>query len=263
MKRLFTIALLLLATASFAIAQQVERTESRPGVRVNYFSVFRSDAVATLVMFSGGNGGFGHPDPNTGWTDSNNFVIRTAPQFAAAGPFNIILMGRASDVDGLEYAERASPRHAQDNLAVLRDVKRHSPLPIWLVGTSRGTISATATTVADSEGLVSGLVLTSSVTDYRKPGSVNRQELSRVHVPTLVVHHLHDACKLTPSSGVPSIMLGLSSTNLKDSIIVSGGEDQAVGDVCSGQHNHGFHGIESQVVATISQWILKAKPSVK
>src|SRR5215831_886058 len=118
--RRFTTLLLLSIAALTTQAQPadrgIDRVESRPGVQVNYYAVWRPDAVATLVMFSGGNGGFGRPDAATGWTDSNNFLIRTASNFAERGPFNIVLMGRASDVNALEYEERASPRHLQDNL---------------------------------------------------------------------------------------------------------------------------------------------------
>jgi pimeloyl-ACP methyl ester carboxylesterase len=226
-------------------------------VDVKYYAVRRPDAVATLVMFSGGGGGYGTPDETTGWTNSNNFVIRTAPQFAAMGPFNVVLMGRASDTPSLDYSERASPQHQHDNLAVVRAVKKKSALPIWLVSTSRGTISAAQTTIGDSERLVSGLVLTSSVTDGRKRGAIPLLDLERVRVPTLVVHHRNDACKATQPNGVASIMRGLRSAPVKQSVIVSGGEDRAEGDPCAGLHNHGFHGIEDVVVPLIANWILK------
>ena len=79
-------------------------------------------------------------------------------------------------------------------MAIFREIKRKSPLPIWVIGTSMGTISAAAAAIQDSENLVSGVVLTSSIVAYKIPGAVPKQALEKIRVPTLVVHHENDAC---------------------------------------------------------------------
>lgn len=235
---------------------QMLSTETRPGVQVPYFAAWRDDAVATLVLFSGGPGGFGRVQPGSPWPRSNNFLIRSAPLFARH-PFNVVLMGRASDTRDLDWAARTSAAHLADNLAVLRAVKQRSSAPIWLVGTSRGTVSITAAAINDSEHLVSGLVLTSSIVNPRVPGSVPTQDLAKVQVPTLVVHHEHDQCRICSPAGVDAILRGLTAAPVKTRRWFTGGEDQATGDPCEALHTHGYVGIEQQVVDFIAGWVAK------
>lgn len=237
-----------------AFAQEVQRVEVRAGVRLPYFAAWKPNAVATLVLFPGGGGGFGGIGADR-WPTSNNFLVRTASMFAER-PFNIVIVGRASDTASLENEIRVGAQHLGDSLALLRDVKRHSPAPIWLVGTSRGTVSATAATINDPEALVAGLVLTASIVNYRTPGAVPTQDLAAIKVPTLVVHHANDQCRVCAPSETSWIMAGLKSTPVKARLLVSGGEDQAEGNPCEALHTHGFRGIERKVVDSISDWVL-------
>jgi pimeloyl-ACP methyl ester carboxylesterase len=242
------------ANAQAANRENITAVEVRPGVRLAYYAVWRENAVATLVLYSGGNGGFGRVQQAGGWPGSNNFLIRSAPMFAEH-PFNVVLMGRATDTPELGYIERIGAQHLADNLAVLKNLKARSAAPIWLVGTSRGTVSVTAVAVNDTENLVSGLVLTSSITDYRLPGAVPKQELGRIKVPTLVVHHNADACKACPPHNAGWISKGLTSAPVKARLMMSGGEELAEGDPCEAMHTHGFRGIEPQVVSAIAAWV--------
>jgi pimeloyl-ACP methyl ester carboxylesterase len=245
-----------LASATGTLRDTLAEIAARPNVRLPYFAVWRADAVATVVLFSGGGGGYGNVKDPTDWPRGNNFLIRTAAMFGDR-PLNVVIPGRSSDTPSLDWHVRTSPEHIADNLALLREVKRHAPtLPIWIVGTSRGTVSAAATAIADVEGLAGGLVLTSSVVDSRKNGNLPSQSLGRITVPTLVLHHEHDACKACSPSGVSWIMRGLSNTPIKAQVMVSGGEDQAEGDPCEGMHTHGFRGIERKVVDKIIAWIM-------
>jgi len=262
MKRfLVSLALALVVSAGAANAQQpapgqTYSVETRPGVQVPYFAVWRDDAVATLVLFSGGAGGFGRLEPGAPWPRSNNFLLRSAPLFAQQ-PFNIVLMGRASDTRDLDLSIRIGATHLADNQAVLRAIRQRSVAPIWLVGTSRGTVSVAELAIHDPEHLVSGLVVTSSIVAPRATGALPTLDLARVQVPTLVVHHEHDACRLCSPSGVPWIMRGLTNAPIKARQLVSGGEEQATGDACEALHTHGYIGIEPKVVELISQWVLK------
>jgi hypothetical protein len=50
-------------------------------------------------------------------------------------------------------------------------------LSVWLVGTSRGTISAVAGAIAFGNEDLAGIVLTSSVTSVKRTGAVPAQKL--------------------------------------------------------------------------------------
>ena len=71
--------------------------------------------------------------------------------------------------------------------AILKTIQRKSPVPIWVIGTSMGTISAAAAAIRDTEQQIAGVVLTSSILAYKVPGAVPTQKLSMIRVPTLVV----------------------------------------------------------------------------
>lgn len=78
--------------------------------------------------------------------------------------------------------------------------KRYPGLPLFLVGTSRGTLSV-AHLAAALGGEVSGAVLTASL--FHKPWRTRLALLSgfdwsAIKTPVLLVHHSDDGCRATP-----------------------------------------------------------------
>lgn len=243
-----------LAPADAGASQgEVMRVATRPGVTVPLFTAWRPDAVATLVLFSGGAGGYGKLGDD-GWPGSGNFLIRTGKLWASQ-PFNLVMVGRPSDgIDLGEGAIRVGAEHLADNMALLAAVRARNPAPIWLVGTSMGTISAAATAIADEAGIVSGLVLTSSVTGFRVRGAVPTQDLGRIKAPTLVIHHAKDACRICAPHEARDIAAKLVSAPIKRTVMVEGGSGET-GNPCEAFHFHGFIGFEREVVDLIANWI--------
>lgn len=238
-----------------APAGEVLMVPTRPGVQVPLFAVWNSQAVATVVLFSGGGGGYGRYDAS-GWPSSQNFLIRTGRQWVAH-PFNVVMVGRPSDgIDLSDGAVRTGPLHAADNEAVFQSILDKSPLPLWLVGTSMGTISAAAAAIQDKAvpPRIAGLVLTSSVTGYKKTGAVTRQDLSQVRVPTLVVHHARDGCRLCAPYEAKAIPPALKNAPVKAFLLVEEGGGES-GDECGALHFHGYIGAEARVVDQIARWI--------
>ncbi|MBC8007070.1 MAG: alpha/beta hydrolase [Prolixibacteraceae bacterium] len=230
---------------------KVVRVETR-GVFVPIYTIWKEGAVATVVLYSGGGGGYGKIGDD-GWPSSKNFLIRSAKLFATH-PFNVILVGRASDVSDLDGMARTGDSHDQDNQAIFRSIKAKSAAPVWLVGTSMGTISATSAAIRNGGPNVAGIVLTSSVTSYRTKGAVPTQELDKIKVPVLVVHHERDACKICLPHEAKNIVSGLKNAPIKKTIFVNGGSGES-GDPCEALHHHGFIGMEKEVVDLTAAWI--------
>lgn len=226
------------------------KVPTREGVTTTLFWEPTDNAKATVFLFPGGGGGFGKVE--NGKATSNNFLVRSALYFTANG-FNVVIFGRPSDSEDLDYADRISDTHMADVRKVLDFVKAKSTAPVWIVGTSRGTISAAATAI-HVQGDIAGLVLTSSVVNYKKPGAVPRQDLAAIKVPVLVLHHSRDACIHCRPDEVPAILKGLRNAPVKKLIFVDGGANPT-GDVCAGQHWHGFVGMEDEAVRMIADWI--------
>lgn len=226
------------------------KVPTRDGVTTTLFWEPAPDAKATVFLFPGGAGGFGRIE--AGKAMGMNFLIRSELFFIANG-FNVAIFGRPSDSQDLDYADRISDTHMADVRKVLEFVKHKADVPVWMVGTSRGTISATAAAI-NLPGEMAGVVLTSSVVSYKKPGAVPKQDLDRIRVPVLVLHQAKDACPWCQPHEVPAILRGLKNAPVKKEIMVSGGENPT-GNVCEALHWHGFIGMEREAVDLIANWI--------
>jgi len=257
MLRLRGLGALLLALAALAGARadQLINLPTRSGVTVSIWYMPRANASATLVLLPGGAGGIGMRD---GRPQSGNFLVRSRDLFAAEG-FNVAIVGRPSDIRDMTTAFRASAAHIEDLRIVLADLRARSDVPLWLVGTSRGTVSAAAAAIAIGPPLLAGVVLTSSITAFKLPGAVPTQHLSEVRVPVLVLHHEKDACPSCAPHEVSWILSGLTQAPVKRLIWASGGEG-AHGDPCEAFHWHGYIGMEAQAVSWIASWVRQPTP---
>ena len=162
------------------------RIETRPGVQVAAFYMKREAATATVILLPGGAGSFGKLV--AGQPTGRNFLVRARDHFAEAG-LNVAVMNRPSDKHDLDYPDRVSAEHLQDIKKLVDHVKADTGLPVWLVGTSRGTVSATAAAVKFGNTDLAGIVLSSSVVSDRKVGAVPTQDLAAIQIPVLVLRH--------------------------------------------------------------------------
>jgi pimeloyl-ACP methyl ester carboxylesterase len=230
---------------------------TRPGVKVGYWWMERPDAKATLVLLPGGAGGIGLKG---GVPASSNFLVRSRDLFAAAG-FDVAIVGRPSDRKDLDLAFRASAPHVEDLRRVVERVRAVAGKPVWLVGTSRGTVSAAAAAIALGRS-IDGVVLTSSITGPFEPHAVQRLALDRIVVPVLVVHHELDECPATPPAGAAEIVAGLAHAPARKLLLVEGG-GPAYGPRCEPMHWHGFPGREQEVADAIAAFVRDPAASEK
>ena len=242
-----------------AQAGQLQRIASaRPDAQIPVFFSATPQAQATVILLPGGAGGMGRVGTD-GWPDGANFLVRSAQLFAAQG-VNVAVMARPSDMNDMDYPFRVSAAHVDDIRKVVQQAKERWNVPVWLVGTSRGTVSGTAAVIAmRDEGLIAGLVLTSSVTAGRVTGAVPGQALDKINIPVLVVHHTQDACKICIPSQAKTIEPKLSGSPAHATLMLDGGENPS-GDPCEALHYHGFIGMEAQAVQQIADWVKARKP---
>ena len=151
---------------------------------------------------------------------------------------------------------RTSAAHAKDIKHVILELKRIMDIPVWLIGTSMGTVSAVNSAVRLKEGGPDGIVLTSTVTKESRvvTETVNSVRLRDIRVPTLVVHHKQDDCVVTPYELAVALMRSLTKTPKKELLTFTGG-DLSVSDPCEAMSYHGFLGLDVEVVVAIASWI--------
>ncbi len=244
--------LLAFMAALAGAADRLVHIDTRPSVRVGYWLMERPGASATVVLLPGGEGGIGMRD---GVPASANFLVRSRDLFAAAG-YNVAVVGKPSDRTELDANFRAGADHVTDLRRVVERLRQDLGKPVWLVGTSRGTISAAAAAIAIDPSALAGVVLTSSVTSGSRtsPLRVASLDLAAIQVPVLVVHHRDDACPSCSARETPRIIEGLTHAPSKKLVILEGGSG-ARGDPCEALHWHGFIGMEAEAVTTITEWM--------
>lgn len=207
-------------------------------------------ATATVILLPGGDAGTGKI--TDGKPGSGNFLSRSREIFHAQG-MNVMVVYRASDMNTLDYAYRISSAHVAEIGKAVAYAHQTWGKPVWLVGTSRGTVSGTAAALALGPGTVQGLVLTSSVTS-KKVGAIASQNIAELAMPTLVVHHKNDACKICVPSEAGRLIADMKAAPAKRFMLVEGGSDP-VGDPCEARHWHGFINYEKETVQRITDWI--------
>lgn len=216
---------------------------------------------AAVILFAGDNGCLGLTENGEQTSLQGNFLARSRALFVREGLI-AVLVDVPSDVSSQSAnSYRTSAEQAQDAAMVMDYIRRQWHVPVALVGTSRGTISAANTAARLERGNADALVLTSTVTQNNKKasGTIHDAALGRIAMPVLIFHNEQDACKVSPYSGVQALQRALKSAPRKDIISLSHGD--ATGDACQGMSAHGYLGVEGQVVSTIAGWLFSSVPS--
>jgi pimeloyl-ACP methyl ester carboxylesterase len=252
---LWALVLALAITASAVSAQKVVDIPTRSGVTQRMIVTSTLDPRAAAVLFAGNHGGLRiSPSGSLEWGEKN-FLVRTQQLFANQGLL-VVLVDAPSDRQDPPYLSgfRQTPEHAADIKAVIAWLRAQSNVPVWLVGTSRGTQSVAylATELVGPDG-PDGIVLSATILADYTSRPVPAMPLGNIRTPVLVVHHEQDACYLCPFSGVPSVMEKLVNSPRKGALSFKGGQN--IGDPCEGLAYHGFNGLESDVVQKITAWI--------
>jgi pimeloyl-ACP methyl ester carboxylesterase len=257
MIRAWTLVCLLALGLAAHAADRLVNLESRPGVKIGYWMMERPNAKATLLLISGGGGGIGFRD---GAPHSQNFLIRSRDFFADAG-YNVALLGKPTDRPELDPRYRSGGDHVTDVRAVVAKLSADYGKPVWIVGTSLGSISAAAAAVGMDPSKLAGIVLTSSVTRTSQVTrySVPMLSLSDIRVPVLIMHNKRDECPVCEPGQAWRIEKALTHAPVKKLLIVEGGGG-ASGPVCEALHYHGYIGMEGDAAKAITDWIANPTP---
>jgi hypothetical protein len=250
----------LLSSAVGAPAQELVTLSTRPGVTQAYFiASLPKDLQALAVLFPGSGGSIRlRQEKGEIKFGPNNFLVRSRGEFVKRGVVAVIV-DAPSDYQGgggMSDDFRLGADHFTDITAVVADIgKRFPSLPIFLVGTSRGTISAAALGARFGSQLA-GVVLTSTV--FRQSSGragesgrgLSRFDFGTIKIPVLFAHHVSDQCGVTPYG---------DAARLADKyplISVFGGRPPESGP-CDPFSAHGYFGKESETVEEIVNWMMK------
>ena len=261
MKRLFGYLLIVIVLglghgAYGESEQRVIDVSTRPGVTQRFLYLSPKHPHAAVILFAGGQGGLDISPDGELKRLKGNFLVRTRLQFEEGG-LSVAVVDAPSDRQRAPFLDgfRQTREHVTDIKAVIAWLRKQNNIPVWLIGTSRGTQSAAfiATEIGAKEGGPDGLVLTSTILNDNKGRSVLEMPLGKIMIPVLVIHHKDDWCKLCSYDDIPKLMNKLSGATRKELITITGGKTS--GDPCEAMAHHGFNGQDKEVVGKIIEWI--------
>ncbi|MDP2397860.1 MAG: alpha/beta hydrolase [Burkholderiales bacterium] len=251
----FGAALLACALVAQASTPRTVDVPSRPGVTQRILVIKPDKPLAAVVLFAGGDGNIQAQDDGS-VARGGNFLVRSRELFSAGGLLTVVI-DVPSDKQSHPYlsGNRQTAEHVADVKAVIAWLRQQANIPVWLVGTSRGTqsVAYAATQLPRDEGGPDGIVLTATMLTDRDSRAVPEMDLDRLRIPVLVVHHRNDACRHTLLRDMPRLMERLTTPPRKELIVVEGGD--TTGDSCGARAYHGFNNTENEVVKRIAAWI--------
>ena len=256
-RRIAMIALgLMTALPAWADEEEVRILDTRPGVTEAVLLIHPAGPpTASVMLFTGGGGAIGLRRDWPKGKRGGNFLIRSADLFAREG-FLVAIVDAPSDYALAMWNFRTTERHAQDIAAIIAELRREAMVPVWLIGTSMGTLSAANAAARLTEGGPDGVVLTSSVTELsaKSTESVLTVDLARIRVPLLVVNHRDDDCEVSPPEEAGRIVGQAEHAPKREVMSFSGGKPAQSGE-CEPFAAHGYFGIEPEVVGAIARWV--------
>lgn len=209
-------------------------------------------AIALLYVGGGGRINARREDGQVKF-GARNFLPRAGAEFARNGVLPVV-MDAPSDQPELTEDYRMGREQNADVRAVIGELKRRFPgLPVYVVGTSRGTISA-AFIGRDLGNELAGVVLTSTMfgssNPRRQAPTLRAFDYAEIRSRLLFVHHRDDGCEHTPYAAA------LRLAARYELVSVNGGKPPESAP-CAPLSAHGYFGREAETVDAVAAWMLK------
>lgn len=277
------ILFILIATARIAAAQPVEARPSdgcaelltaatHSGKTMRYaLGAARGVSAANLsiavVMLVGGGGHVDLDDKGCAQRLNRNSLLRMIPLLRDAG-IATVLVDAPSDQQGDDGLGgfRIAAEHAHDLGRVIAEVRARTRAAVWVMGHSRGTISAanaaarlTGTSAPDGLVLLSAMMVGNPKAKKSWVAqTVQSVDLEAIRTPLLLLGHAADSCVRSPAGRMADMGVKTRSAR-QQAVIVTGGpgaSGRAHGlEVCEVGEPHDFVGQEIELAAGIVRFM--------
>jgi len=190
-----------------------------------------SGAPITLLLLIGGSGMIALDDQACQHALSRNSLVRMRPALHAVG-IATALVDVPSDISGTDGLAglRVTSEHADDLGKIISDLRQRTKGTVWVVGHSRGSLSAANAAVRLS-GLAApdGVVLMSAMMSGEPRGkkawtsqSVFDLPLEALKIPLLMIGHVADNCPRSLASAMPRVIAKTQSSRPQEALINGG-----------------------------------------
>jgi len=186
---------------------------------------------------------------------TGNFLIRSANLFLRHGLNVMMADALPAHPNGLGQGTRLSATHAAELQGFINAALTRWGKPVWVVGTSNGSISTiTAGGFQPALSGLTGVVMTSPVTVLSLANQPTfNLYASRITLPALVVWHRDDHCTFSQPDGSATLFSLIPSYHKADRSFARG--HSVATDPCGAFSEHGYAGIEEEVVGEIVEFI--------
>lgn len=257
--QVFCSLVIMLGTSTVAFtATEIRTVTTRPGVTMSILVMTpeHNDRRDALILFPGGNGLGSFKVTEDGTVSGWNFLVRSSDSFVQKG-FSLFAVAPPSDhPSGMSTGFRESPEHAKDIATLTNYLEQSGYERIFLIGNSRGTISAASVGTHLKDDHVKGVILTSTL-EYEN--FLRWLPLEKLNFPVFMIHHRNDACRVSSFEEAKTTQINLSTTTTVDFTEVTGGAYPRSAP-CDNLSAHGFFGTEEKVVQVIANWMDGIKP---
>jgi pimeloyl-ACP methyl ester carboxylesterase len=203
-----------------------------------------------IVMFPGGADDVGIELDGT-IRHGDNFVVRTRELWAKRD-FGVVIVD-AIDRESMRGA-RSTGEYAAVTQQILSFAHSIAAAPVWVMGTSQGSIAAMNAAAHARRGELAGVVLTESVSVLGKSReTVFDAHPQDVRVPALVVANRDDGCWVAPPSMANEIARAMH--NAPATVLFEQGGEAKSSNACSSRSPHGYWGMDERVVDDIDRWM--------
>jgi len=233
------------------------------GVTQRFLFLQPAHPVASLILLPGGDGVLRLRADGTGEKElmENNAIGRNRQRFAEQG-FAVAYVDAPSDmqVTGLSPF-RQSTDHVADILAVIRYMREHADVPVWLIAHDTGVNSAVFAALNLPPNQPVGIALVAGLLS----SALGRDRLAEVNRPVLLVSHANDPC--VRLDGQTDVFFYLVAAPAKQLVALTGGDRG--GESCNNTNNtgslpgyHNFDGLGAELTAAVAEFVLKYNPLV-
>jgi hypothetical protein len=207
----------------------------------------------TLIFIPGGPGSAGLGPSHTDLKNHSTFMLRELALSAELrSEMNVVIFDNPTKMD-MGY-RGVQPRYGDDHLDRIQDVvqfyKSKTGLPLWLMGHSNGTISATEfinRSERNAQSVV-GLILSGSRSEITLDKKINLR--------LLMLHHEKDQCSGTPYRNAQINFVKFKDLNSGASEFKTVSAGEAAGNPCSDGY-HMYRGAYGEAAREIEAFVLR------
>jgi len=181
-----------------------------------------------------------------------NFLIRSRKMWLDAETVVFSVDAPSDEWQGFTGYFRSGARYAEDIRGLALEIgKRYGPLPLVIVGTSEGSISAYHAARALDPANVKVIFTSSLFNSSRNSPGLAGLDFDDFKVPMLWVHHDADPCAWTPYWQAKR-----HAEKTRSALVTVKSEQQGHGDPCKAFSPHGFVRVEAATVEAMKNWVL-------